>query len=641
MSFYFRWSNQNESTWQASYAVEQESVYSIDVSHKEGEYPVASVVITNPRVGLLGPGRKQWAWIGQDSSDSAGVEALFFGRLTGVPTQIAPDLITVTFRARPDDVQEQKEALAAALKVRPYWDPIFIRPELRDDPDTALESRTQLWHFDRLGPVVSVSDIIDAEDGNVTFSKSDYFTDSLGVAIAANPLKRVRVEADVNWIQKARGDVTVTRSILDAFEAAGTRHRNVVSSFTGAGLFNDWPKFNADIGSGWRVKRARIKRVDGKRYPKVWAATQCQYATEPVENTPDFGVDDDGNEVTNIFRNVTHTTTGAGQLPSYRYKLFDPVDNDAAVQNNANRPVTLRVGLFEFEIDMSAKYDVERQKSERLIFTLRGDVQNIYTESDDSEVEVISLSSNEIAENIDSDGTDSVSPIRDQRRSQFFTTSRGLQAIDFLLSVARTRMRNRARAAQITFAIPFDAATRLSCRKSATVYSDALPGGVASGKVVSYGFTADGEGNQIGYVTIACCVGRGDLVVGSSGTAGYVQSGYVQSGYVQRAGVRYLPFDDELYYEPPTDAPNDDGVDFFDMHRTNNVISCTVTGGETQQAAVLSQSYRLIADALDALNAVKTEVSLVMRPLQTGPFSQTYHLVTSDLMLPKTIEFEA
>ena len=63
----------------------------------EGDFAIAEVEVVNPRVGLLGVGRQRWAWISYDAGDSAGAQALFFGRLLGLPTRLEGDAIRLEF----------------------------------------------------------------------------------------------------------------------------------------------------------------------------------------------------------------------------------------------------------------------------------------------------------------------------------------------------------------------------------------------------------------------------------------------------------------------------------------------------------------------------------------------------------------
>src|ERR1043165_7004837 len=113
--------------------VEDEKVLSIAIEHSEGDFPSLSIVIKNPRIGLLAPARKTWAWL------SHGGTPLFFGRLVGVPPNINRKAVTVDFIGRRADYAAQKATLAASLRVLPYYDPVFITPDAQSDPDTVLE----------------------------------------------------------------------------------------------------------------------------------------------------------------------------------------------------------------------------------------------------------------------------------------------------------------------------------------------------------------------------------------------------------------------------------------------------------------------------------------------------------------------
>src|SRR3954463_2569091 len=77
-----------------------EDVFSYDLEQTEGDFAVLTVVIRNPRVGLLAPGRKVWAWFSRVSADME-VTPMFFGRLVGVPTDINLEFVTLQFSARP------------------------------------------------------------------------------------------------------------------------------------------------------------------------------------------------------------------------------------------------------------------------------------------------------------------------------------------------------------------------------------------------------------------------------------------------------------------------------------------------------------------------------------------------------------
>lgn len=592
--FYFAWVNAADSTFSAEFKREDEDVFELKVLHQEGDFPVATVLIRNPNIGLLSPGRKQWAWIAYEGD--GGTEPLFFGRLAGQPVALGDSVIQVVLRARPRDMQTQKESLAAALKVRPYWDSIWIKPELRNDPDSALESRTLLWHFDRLSPTVTTSDIIEGEGGTETFTQDDYFEGSLSTSLGEQPLRNVRVAADVFWTQRGVGEIDMTQTVINAFHAAGSTKAGHVSSFTGQGLWEDWPEADASIGAGWYVKSSSLIRADGVTFPSQYVGVNCLYKREPTE----------------------------GQTLT-----------------ESDGPVTAYFALWQIRPTLTLGYEVERQRRETLEFTLSGDVQPLYTDAEDDETITLSFSSGEIGEPIDADGTDSAKPIIDVRRSQYFTTDRAAESIEYLISVARATILSRSRAVQITIEIPFERAIDLDCRKNAVIESTELPGGEATGKIISYGFSIDGSGTKGGYVTIGCCVGRGNVVAGDTGLSTYAEEDYAEEDYTQRTSLQYEAISGEVWYAPPQDAVNDDGIDLFNMTPANCVLSCSLMqGGELAQRDILGRSYRTVSDAVMTLNEEYTRVSLIMKPL-TGSFEQTYYLQVSDLMIPKTIDLEA
>ena len=592
--FYFAWTEASETSFTQSHARNDEAIVGFEVSHSEGDYPSATIDLRNPRVGLLNPGRKVWAWLAWDgdSASSAGAEALFFGRLVGVPSDIQENIVRLTFIGRPSNYDTQKRALASSLKVRPYWDPIWIAPERRDDPDVVLEARPQLWHINRLTHVVTVSDILAGEDGTVSFTGADIIKDSLNISYGEAPLRRVAVTADVLWNQQAAGTVDITKELVAAFAGAGTTEPNMVSSYTGQGLGDDWPEEDDDIGGGWTIGPATLTPADGTLLKRAYKNVKVKYDTVP--------------------------TTG--------------IDTATAV------PFTIKFPRWRFLPYLPVVYEAARSRSETLNFELRADVQAMISDESETELLQLSFSSSEISELVDG----ATMPIEDLRRRQYFTTDRGQQSIEYLIALARTRLLTRARTVQIDFETSFSRAADLSCRLSATVYDDRLPSGLAVGKIVGYSFACDGDSGALtGSVRVACSIGKGNTIAALTGNPVYVVDGYVVNGYQQRDGQAVMPIAGAVTYQPLLDGPSDDGVDFFNMTPANVIESFDVANGVAVQASVLGGSFIDIASATEALNAVHTTVDLILVPVAGGPFEQTYNLTVSDLMTPKSIDLEA
>ena len=157
---------------------------------------------------------------------------LFFGRLVGIPTNILQEVVTLQLVAKPIDFLQQKQALAETLKVRPYWDPVFIDPDKRDDVETIMEGYSAFWHVDRTTLDVTISDVISGEDGLLNFTADEVPYDSVQETVGAPPLTAIHVTGTVHWTQTAVGTVDFgTRTIPSA-----------------ASSINSWPKARSSIG---------------------------------------------------------------------------------------------------------------------------------------------------------------------------------------------------------------------------------------------------------------------------------------------------------------------------------------------------------------------------------------------------------
>src|SRR5580765_6808529 len=257
---YFAWVDASETTFGSEHMVWDENVFSFTCEQNEGDPANLTVVVKRPRnvsgdpIGLLGPGRKIWAWFAFDCGPAL---FKFFGRLVGVPTSIFEELVTLEFVARPFDVVAQKEALAASLRVLPYYDEVVIDPDRRTDPEVVLEGYTKIWHYGREDLILTVSDEISGEDGVVEFdgatSGGKVLYDGLGLELSGGPLSRVDMYAEYSWTQMAFGEVEMGDEIVRAFGG----DRGIIESLTVTA--SDWPKTGAQLGDGWFVKEASAR----------------------------------------------------------------------------------------------------------------------------------------------------------------------------------------------------------------------------------------------------------------------------------------------------------------------------------------------------------------------------------------------
>lgn len=579
--FHFAWADAEDTTFGPEHEVEDLDVVGFELVHKEGGFAMLSIAVKNPRVGLLADGRKQWLWFSYDDGSTDGATPLFFGRLIGVPEDVQNNAVTLNFIARPIDYDATKVVLAGSLKVQPYWDPMWLREDRRNDPDAVLEGYTLAWHIDRVTHAVTVSDILNGEDGLIDFG-STHDKDTLDIAPGEPPLRFVTIDAEIQWDQIATGVVDLSAELIAAFKLAGTTKSYAITSFTGEGLMRDWPEEGDRIGGGWEFGPCSVKRTDGFVVPQEWQQVVMTNAT--------------------------------AQFPLWTMKPL-----------------------------LQVRYDVTRRRAEMVSFTLQADCQAILTEPGDEEILTIRVSgdADDPCDPADTDHPNGTMPIGDVRNRAYLPTERGRRSLEYLVCLARGAILERSRAVEISFSVPFIDGLALSCRKNARIADPRIPGGEATGKIVGYSLTGQ-DGLFLATVTIGCTVGKGNTIATVSGSPVYVEEGYVEAGYQLYSGQTFMPVAGEVTYEEFGHIqPNDDGIDFLTIDAAMALEQLTVFNGESAQRAVLSEFKSDIAHAVEALNEVYTEVDGDLKNLRGGPFVTTYTIVVSALQVPKTIDLEA
>ena len=584
MTWHFAWARPSETDFGPEHQREDEEVFAFRIDHSEGDFAMLSIEIRNPRRQLL-QGEDVWMWLALDATP------LFFGRLVAVPEDLHGEIVTLNFRARPAGYDAAKRALAETLRIAPWWDPVWILDERIDDPDVVLEARTQLWHIDRVTHAVTVSDILEGEDGTLALSGDEILRGSLAVTYGAPPVHRVRVEAEVSWDQAATGELDISRELIAAFAAAGSGN-GLISSYTGQGLEADWPEAGDDLKGGWSIAEATLQRADG-----VW--------TEP--KIRDVGV-----------------------------AAAKPTTDESGARSGAffASPFSARFYLWEFLPVLRLGYAASRQRIERIRFDLVGDVQPVVTDAGDQDEIIVSAASRKVSEPL---VEGAAPPIGDVRRASYVRTDRGLRSLHYLIALARAKLLARARAVEIRVTAPLERALDLSCRHSVTITDLRLPGGAATGKVISYALIADGNGSRRAEITIGCTIGMGAAVTPEPGTPVY-GDGYGDGGWQAHDGRTVMAVAGEVTHGELGGVPiADDGIDFFRLQPADVIRRLEVINGRAAQDAVLDERYPDIPAAVEALNAKHTEVWLELAPLTGGPFKVTYDVPVSPLMVPATI----
>lgn len=395
--FFFAWTPP-ATPWSSALQRFDEHIVSFSIEHNEGDIPTMSVIIKNPKVGLLGAGRFYWAWLAWQD-DGATVHPLFFGRLVGVPTDTLGEAITLKFIARPSNYIRQKQLVAETLKVLPGYDRVFAPANKLDDPDVILEGYSLMYHVDRLTGVVSVSDILIGEDGTLTYGGGTATYASLKIHLNQSPLNAVAVQAVANWDQRHRGFFDVTYGHMQ--------------TFTGEAFISDWPQSGKSLGGGWHAAIGWAANADG--------AVQLASALGNVSGSyswQNLGKQHHTGDTMSVNISYSHNAMdgaysspapGMGGIKAQIYKrqqigLQIPytvdVNGDPAP---VNIPYQLDVSWMEVVpwtvgFALTLGYEANRKRTEFMFFTLQADTQQVITDPLITEnTEVLSLQTSNLS----------------------------------------------------------------------------------------------------------------------------------------------------------------------------------------------------------------------------------------------------
>lgn len=347
--------------------VMDEYVFSYRLIETEGDKPILELVIRNPHIGLLNDSREQWAWFSRDSESTSGIEPLFCGRLIAAPTETYKELMTVRLVAWPTDFPFQKQKLAEEIKASGPYEPAFIDVTKRDDPDTILEAVSGLWHIDPVTHVVSISDILNGEDGNVDITANDHLDKGLDWRFdQTSALTNILMVATVNWNQTGQGFVDM-----------GARS---IETYAGDALIAEWPKPLSSLGGGYTVAYASAVDASGVS-SAVTASAQNSWTNREKEHS-------DGDQLTWNFSESRPIgfASSLSALLTYEAQpgLLDPFatdgDGDPSPTNipeHGNASYAY-VPLWTVNTSLGLFYrDLDRQRTERVQMLLKSDLQAI------------------------------------------------------------------------------------------------------------------------------------------------------------------------------------------------------------------------------------------------------------------------
>lgn len=368
--YYYAEVDSTETTFGPEHLRYDRVIFSALGGHAEGEKPQLTLEVLNTGEGILAPGRKVWAWFAHTRRDNGHVEPIFFGRIYALPKDIIGRVYTIKLIAEPLDYLEQKQLQAEPLKVRPNYDPVFYDPAHRDNPEAILSGYPMQWHVGRVpDPVthtlpVTPSHILVGEEGVAVFDRTDSFYDSIKVTPGQAPLSSVNVDATIQWRQQDVGLVDIGQRTYFSYMAGG--------------IIEQWPKPEQSLGGGYFVHSSVAADTYGintaitaswtfnyknpEKTHMVGDTMSLTYSvTDPVLATP-------------MLRYTTLVKSVAGFIDELDFENPDRPTSSYSAQY-------FIVPLGRADTSLVVRYEADRQRSERVMFTVRSNVQQVLSSS--------------------------------------------------------------------------------------------------------------------------------------------------------------------------------------------------------------------------------------------------------------------
>jgi hypothetical protein len=632
---FFAWVDPEETTFGPEHMRCDEQIVRFNRELAENSFGKVMIDIRNPREGPLAPGRKVWAWLAWDSG--AGVKELLFGQLVAVPTNLLNEVITFVLIARPRDWVDQRDALADSLRILPYYDEIFVDAAYQDDPDVVLDGYSAVYHAHHTTHVVTISDFLVGEAGLITFDESKVVRPSVNISVDRAPLRAVTVNGEIPWTQQSSAVINF-----------GTKH---FSSYTGESLLSGWPKTGDSLAGGYYVISASA--IDdtglGSIEPISWNVTYT--------NRQEKHRDGDLMSFNETFSGPSNYGPKGGTTLS---EYSEGVVGDPATGTPASfsfHRTALAVPRWGVTTTLVLGVDANRDRKENVSLTVTSDLQAVLQDPDDeSTVETIDLPAVDVAKECDTSGA----VIEDTSRSEYISTDRGLQSIEYMIMRARAKLILGSRVVKVKWDCSFADAVDVTTRHNARIFDPRLPGGEAVGKVISTSLRRDGGSGEFrGTIEIACAVGHGNAITTSAGTPDYVDADALDPGIQTYTGQVVAAASGDVGFSPPILTHGGGGM--FDLSTlVVRAQEMTAPGEVTTPTSTLSsfpplaftnsgffaefllkQHEAAVRNMAENLSRTQTWFELELKNLAGPGIEADWSVDIGPLVIPRQIDLEA
>lgn len=660
--FWLCWVNPGDRFFVQDYAQATEIVLEWTYDWKEGDFATLQIVIKNPEVPLLAPGRKRWAWFSFDDGPGTEATAIFFGQVVAVPGSIDGNIITYHMIARPYNANELKTQVADGLRELPYWDKIFIDKQRWTDDDLVLETRAAVWYWDPVTHACSISHFLVGEAGVIEYLASEHDYEECNVTLGAPPVHTAEATAEINWTQQGIGVLDLTDYVTANWPNEDASYAPSITSFTMNE--NSWFRPGGSLKDGWEVTFAEaIPRYDltiksrsgGQNYIIIWPPEQItvnSQFSEQYSDTPPGSI--------NLGQFMTqHDYTSS----------IDTTDGEVSSVSSNVGWSTMLVPLYHTKVKLQAGWEASRPFVENVKIVLKADMQPVITMPDESQVfKLDDLRTHNLSEELDPENYEGP-PIGDSRRRSYITQDRGLDSLRYIVLRLRNAIISNSRAARVQMR-PYDLNkwATVSLRHNILTHASKIPSGQALGKVVQKSASYS-DGVLALSINLECCLGRGGTVSETAGTPEWADEDYVAQSedYQQYIGRTLFVADEaDVTFEVPLYDPQDDGLDLiagFDVLRAIDQPLVIENGPAVQRAHVehLQTIFRHVPrpvdgaplefnqELMDAItehieqklnDEVPTRLTFALKSMK-NTFNTDYVINTSVLKLPKGLDLES
>ena len=239
------------------------------VEHRRRDLPVRRVSLTGSeddevdRLGLvcirrtdaptLDPGGARWVHLSRELADGS-LKHMAYGYVIPTPKREDDEFETFEFNCSPVNWAALKVVAAQALKVLPFFEPVTVSLDSRNDVEEILDGYSSVPHCHRSTHQVTFAEITGA--GSVVLDAPAPWMPGPQVSTVGTPLAGVLCDSTAEWTQSRDGDYDAGEMLENVFS------QKKVSTLTPDELERSWLKPNTEVNgdSGWKVIESTIVR---------------------------------------------------------------------------------------------------------------------------------------------------------------------------------------------------------------------------------------------------------------------------------------------------------------------------------------------------------------------------------------------